>query len=234
VWFTGRGGGTSAAPYDLANLALHVGDDPSAVHANRAALAHALGAGVPDPEAWVWLDQVHGATVVVADGPRPSPSAPLAQADAAVTVRPGMPLAVLVADCAPVALVSPGAVGVVHAGWRGLEAGVVEHAVAQLRALEPGGGAVRAVIGPCIHPARYEFGAADLARLTVRFGPAVASTTEWGTPALDLPAAVTSALRGAGVDDVTDVGVCTAASPHHFSHRRDGTTGRQAVVVVRP
>jgi copper oxidase (laccase) domain-containing protein len=96
-----------------------------------------------------------------------------------------------------------------------------------------GGDPVVAVLGPCIHPAHYEFGADLLARLVARFGPEVAGTTVDGRPALDVPAAVRATLAVAGVSAVTDVGVCTAASPDHFSARRDGTTGRQAVVVVR-
>jgi len=148
-----------------------------------------------------------------------------------------------VADCAPIALVGEHTVGVVHAGWAGLEAGVIERAVEALRSLDAqkldqrsGTGRalqVRAVLGPCIHPAHYEFGAADLARLVARFGPHVAGVTEWGTPALDLPAAVMRELARVGVHETVDVDVCTAESPHHFSHRRDGITGRQAVVVVR-
>ena len=151
-----------------------------------------------------------------------------------MTDRPGLPLVVLVADCAPIALVGGRAVGVVHAGWQGLERGVVERAVTAVRAVDGDtDGAVRAVLGPCIRPGRYEFGTVDLDRLVARFGPAVAATTDWDTPALDLPAAITVALAGVGVTDVVDAGVCTSASPDHFSHRRDGTTGRQAVVVVK-
>jgi len=92
---------------------------------------------------------------------------------------------------------------------------------------------VRALLGPCIHVANYEFGAEELDRLVARFGPSVAGRTDAGTPAFDLPAAVDAALREAGVRERATWGVCTAASPDHFSYRRDGVTGRQAVVVVR-
>jgi len=137
----------------------------------------------------------------------------------------------MTADCAPIALVAPDAVGVVHAGWPGLEAGVIETAVDALRQLSSG--PIQAVLGPCIHPARYEFGPDLLERLVARLGPEVASQTDTGAPALDIPVAVRIALARAGVDELTDVDVCTSASPDHFSHRRDGVTGRQAVVVVR-
>jgi copper oxidase (laccase) domain-containing protein len=139
-------------------------------------------------------------------------------------------MVVLTADCAPVALASDAAAAVVHAGWTGALAGVVEAAVAQLRAV--GHGDVVAAIGPCIRPGCYEFGADDLATITARLGPEVASTTDDGQPALDLPGAVRVALERAGVHEVTDVGICTASSPDYFSHRRDGTTGRQGLIVV--
>ena len=184
--------------------------------------------GTPeDPARWVWLRQVHGHRVVTIDE---APAAP-PEADAAVTARTGLPLVVLTADCAPVALVAPGAVGVVHAGWPGLEQDVLGAAVDALRSLSPG--PVRAVLGPCVHPGRYEFGPDLLERLVARLGPAVAGRTDAGTPALDIPTAVGIALARAGVDEFEDVGVCTATSPDHFSHRRDGITGRQAVVIVR-
>lgn len=224
VW-TDRHGGVSAPPFDTANLAAGSGDVPAAVHENRARLARVLGLG--REEDWWWLRQVHGSRVVHARG-RPPEKAP--EADALVTAEWGRPLVVLTADCAPIALVSDTAVGAVHAGWSGLLAGVVEAAVEQLRVV--GSGTVRAVLGPCVHPEHYEFGADDLGRLVDRFGAGVASRTHAGTPALDLPAAVRVALERAGVESVDDVDVCTSASPDHFSHRRDGTTGRQALVVV--
>lgn len=217
----------SIAPYASANLGDHVGDDPDAVAENRRRTARRTPFTPDDPSAWVWLRQVHGETVVSADAAPASPP----EADAAVTAEPGLPLVVLTADCAPIALVAPDAVGVVHAGWPGLEAGVIEAAVAALRDLSPG--PIQAVLGPCIHPARYEFGADLLERLVARLGPEVASRTAAGTPALDIPTAVQRVLARAGVETFADVGICTAASPDHFSHRRDGTTGRQAVVVVR-
>jgi YfiH family protein len=217
----------SRAPYDTANLGDHVDDEPAAVAENRRRAARALAAVPVDPAGWVWLRQVHGSEVVTVEAAPVRPP----EADAAVTTTAGLPLVVLTADCAPVALAAPGAVAVVHAGWPGLEQGVLGAAVDALRARSDG--PVHAVLGPCVHPARYEFGADLLGRLVERLGPEVAAITDAGTPALDIPAAVRISLARAGVDHFTDVGVCTAASPDHFSHRRDGVTGRQAVVVVR-
>jgi YfiH family protein len=209
------------------NLADHVGDDPAVVAENRARAAAMLGVGPADPRGWVWLRQVHGREVVTVDAASAEPP----EADAAVTTAVDLPLVVLTADCAPVALASPGGVAVVHAGWPGLEQGVLGAAVDALRAVAPG--PVQAWLGPCVHPARYEFGPDLLARLVERLGPEVAATTATGTPALDIPAAVRVSLARAGIDELTEVDVCTASSPDHFSHRRDGVTGRQAVVVVR-
>ena len=89
------------------------------------------------------------------------------------------------------------------------------------------------MLGPCIHPARYEFGRADLDRLVARFGPSVEGRTADGTSGARRPGRRSGPRsREVGVTDVDDVDVCTAASPDHFSYRRDGITGRQALVVV--
>jgi copper oxidase (laccase) domain-containing protein len=151
-------------------------------------------------------------------------------ADGAVTACPGFPLIVLTADCAPIALAVDEAVAAVHAGWRGLLSGIVDQAVATLRAV--GSGPVRAVIGPCIQPARYAFGRADLETVAARIGPEALAETAEGEPALDLPGALRAELARAGVVEVAEVGICTAGDRHHFSFRRDGTTGRQAMIVV--
>lgn len=151
------------------------------------------------------------------------------QADAAVTAVPGCVLAVQVADCAPVALVASSVVGVVHAGWRGLVAGVVQNAVAAMRAA--GADGIDAVIGPCIEPACYEFGPDDLDAVAAALGDEVRGTTRSGSTALDLRAAVRASLRTAGVEQISEADVCTACSPVHWSHRARGEDERQAVVA---
>ena len=93
---------------------------------------------------------------------------------------------------------------------------------------------VHAFLGPCIRPAAYEFGAAELDQLVRQFGTAVEGRTAWGTRALDLPAGVRVALARAGVEELDDCRVDTFASPEYFSYRRDGTTGRQVTVAVMP
>ena len=161
VVFTGRAAG------DLG----HAGDY---VHAVRPEVEARRRAVVDLP--WTWLRQVHGDRVVVVDEPGGGAGR---SADAAVTDRSGCALAVLTADCAPVALLgSNGVVGVAHAGWRGLVAGVLERAVEVMRAA--GAGDVHALLGPCIRPGCYEFGADDLAQVARRLGDGVRGTTSTG------------------------------------------------------
>ena len=237
ILFSDRTGGVSAPPFDTANAGYARGDDPANVDENRGRIGAALGGRGSDPAEWICLRQVHGARVYPSDVAgrrlrRAGRSAP--EADAAVSAEPDAVLSVLTADCAPVALVAPGVVGAVHAGWRGVLAGVLEAAVAEIRVRTDG--PIAALLGPCIHPECYEFSAADLEPIAARLGPEVAGETAAGQLALDLPVAVALALTEAGVDDITDIGVCTACSPDHFSHRRDGSvhgvTGLQTMLVA--
>jgi polyphenol oxidase len=178
---------------------------------------------------WTWLRQVHGDTVVTVDAPGEGAGT---RADGAVTAEAGCALAVLTADCAPVALASPqGVVGVVHAGWRGLVAGIVPRTVDAMGAL--GATDVSAVVGPCIGAECYEFGADDIATVTAAVGPQVRARTTGGRPALDLRAGVAASLARAGVVDVRHVAVCTACSSSHWSWRAGRAHERQAVVVWR-
>lgn len=178
------------------------------------------------PKPWTWVHQVHGSRVVVVTRPGQHAGE---DADAAVTAVEGCVLAVQVADCAPVALEADGVLGVVHAGWRGLAAGVLPAAVEAMRAL--GATTVTATIGPCIRAGCYEFGAADLDVVAAALGQHVRGTTIGGRPALDVPAAVRASLAAAGVVRIDDVGTCTACSPNHWSHRARRDPARQAVVA---
>jgi YfiH family protein len=174
---------------------------------------------------WTWLRQVHGATVVAVASPGAGAGS---RADASVTAALDAVLAVQTADCAPVVLVGNGAVGVAHAGWRGLVAGVIPAAVAALAELDAGD--IRAVIGPLIRPDRYEFDERELALVADCAGEQVRARTLEGQPALDLAAAVSSVLNRAGVTDIDDLGLDTA-EPEYFSHRCRGDTGRQVSSV---
>jgi len=172
-----------------------------------------------DRRDWAMVRQVHGAGVVVADR-----VGHLGDGDAIVTVTPDLPIAVRVADCAPIALLGDGVVGVVHAGWRGIVAGVIPAALDTMRSL--GAGDIRAVLGPCIHAECYEFGAEELERIAAELGDGVRGTTSWGTPALDVPAAI-----GAHLPDVEHESACTACAGGYWSFRARGDEERQAVVA---
>lgn len=179
-----------------------------------------------------WLHQVHGAGVVVV-APDRGGCGRGEDGDALVTAG-AEALAVMTADCAPVALISPeGVIAAVHAGWRGLVAGVIQSTVATMRSL--GAVHVEAALGPCIHAECYEFGDPQLAEVAARFGPQVRSGTATGRPALDLPMAVRAALDEAGAALVHDDGRCTACSADRFfSHRARKEHQRQAMVVWKP
>ena len=199
--------------------------DAPAVDAARARLL--AGAGGP-PVSWNWLRQVHGAEVVVAEGAGHHQGT---EADALVTARAGVPVAVQTADCGAVVLTSAeGVVGAAHAGWRGLAAGVVQRTVAQMRSL--GAGTVVAHVGPMIHPECYEFGADDLDQVAAALGPDVVGRTRTGALALDVPSAVHAALLAADVAVASASPGCTACEAERwYSHRARKETGRMAAVV---
>jgi purine-nucleoside/S-methyl-5'-thioadenosine phosphorylase / adenosine deaminase len=226
--FSTRGGGVSRPPYDALNLGYAVGDDPAAVARNRAGLERWAGAPV------AYATQVHGTRVVVLSQPPAPGSTSVGEADALVSVSPQVAVAVLVADCVPVLLADPeaGVVAAVHAGRRGLVAGVVEAAVAAMVAQGASVGRVRAAIGPAIAGESYEV-PAELQDEVVSVVPQTRATTSWGTPALDLPAGVAAVLAAAGVEHVTQLARDTWTDPALFSFRRSQRTGRFAG-VVRP
>jgi copper oxidase (laccase) domain-containing protein len=199
-----------------------------------------LPAGVPDGLVLRRMRQVHGAGVVVVDGPvpdgavpwEPGPGRSPPEGDAVVAAKPGVALAVLTADCASVALGSPeGVHGAVHVGWRGLGAEVLGRAVAAMRAL--GARTVVGGLGPCIGPCCYEFSRDDLDALVTTCGRDVATTTTWGRPSLDLPAAVRGQLSRSGASLVVESGPCTVCTPGFFSHRGRRDEARQALLVWR-
>lgn len=195
----------------------HVDGDPEV----RAATAHRL---VDLP--WSWVRQVHGADVVVVE--RPGQGG--VDGDALVTDIAGAVLSVRGADCPVVAFVSDeGVIGVAHAGWRGLVAGVLEATVATMRSL--GAGRIDALLGPCITAAHYEFGADELDRIAARLGDGVRARTHAGTPALDLVAGVEAALAGVAVTVDRRGHRCTAADPALYSHRARAEAGRHTAAV---
>lgn len=238
--FTTRRGGVSQGPFRSLNLGLTVpgadgapiaGDDPRAVAANRRSLADQVG--VP-ARRFAHGHQVHGGDVVrVTTAPGGAWSAAqlggVPASDGQATALPGVAAIVLAADCLPIALVAPGAVAMLHAGWRGLASGVIDSGVAALRALG-GDTPIAAAIGPGAGRCCYEV-SDDVHAVFAVHGPEVRDGRR-----LDLKLVAARSLRTAGVDEVHDAGLCTICSDPSlfFSHRRDGgLTGRQAGVAWR-
>ena len=223
--FTDRLGGVSGAPFDSLNLAVTGDDDPAA----RAENLRLLLADFAPGDALADLRQVHGREVVTAEGPVAG-----AEADGLVTSVPGVVLMVRAADCVPVVLADPVArvVGAAHAGRDGLVHGVVPATVRRMREL--GAEDLTAWIGPHVCGGCYEVPAA-LREEVAAVEPSTATTTTWGTPALDIGAGVRAQLEGAGVR-VVEVSRCTRESEDLYSHRRDGAgAGRHAALVrIRP
>jgi purine-nucleoside/S-methyl-5'-thioadenosine phosphorylase / adenosine deaminase len=215
--FSTRLGGVSEAPYDSLNIGILTDDDRERVRENRELLAGRVGVD-PDAVAMGW--QVHGPDLHVwRERPRSrfaDPDADLHKVDGHVTDLEGVALLVLAADCLPIALAGEGRVAMVHAGWRGLAAGVVEHALAHFPSPP------NAALGPCIGACCYEV------------GPEVLEAFGAPGPTVDLRAIAAEKLERAGAE-VQHVDLCTSCNPDlFFSHRRDGErTGRQAGVVVR-
>ena len=220
-----RTGGTSGGPWRTLNLGDHVADDAEAVGRNRERLRSALEL----PEEPRWLVQRHGARVVEADA-----GANRTPADGIVARESGIVCAVLAADCMPVLLCDRGAtvVAALHAGWRGIAAGIVE---AGVRAAGPAPAELMAWLGPAIGPERYEVGP-DVRDALLAADPGAGGAFRPAAPPdrwrANLERLVRRRLARCGVGSVHGGGTCTASDPgRFFSHRRDGVTGRMATLV---
>lgn len=183
---------------------------------------------------WTQPRQVHSDRVIAVATPGANDGA---VGDAVVTTTDDALVAVRVADCVPIALVNPaGAIGVVHAGWRGAALGVIEAAVRSMRTVLPRQATsfpIQAVIGPHICAACYQFGAHELAAMEARFGPSVVATTKDGDPALDMTAVVTAELKRLEVDIASVVGGCTAHDGERWwSHRARREPQRQILIAT--
>lgn len=218
---TTRAGGVSSGAFASLNLSARVGDDPACVARNRAILCACL------PAEPAWIKQVHGTAVI--DAERATPET---EADAAVTRRPGRVCIVMTADCLPVLLSDRAgrAVGIAHAGWRGLAAGVLENTV---RAMGSPPENLIAYIGPGIGAHRYEVGD-EVRRAFVDQDPGAAGAFapgRGGKHFADLYALARGRLAAAGVAHAHGGGFCTAGDDRFFSFRRDRTTGRMASLI---
>ena len=237
---TTRHDGVSAAPFDSFNLGTHVGDDPGAVQSNRMRLRQHVPA---EPR---WMEQVHGVQCLHLGSAAPAPASQsaLPQGDAAVTRDAGVVCAVLSADCLPVLLCARdgSAVGVAHAGWRGLAGGVIESALQGLSALGTPATQVMAWLGPAISGARFEVGAEVRAAFLDCASEDAGAFVQHqindqhrsgGEKYLaNLYALARARLRRAGVSRVYGGGFCTYLDRERFfSYRREGRTGRMASLI---
>jgi polyphenol oxidase len=218
--FTTRRGGVSRGPYASLNLGRWTDDEPAAVRRNRESLQHELGVR------FAFGRQVHGAHVNAVSA-APLDGATPAEADGQATSVGGLAPMVLTADCLPVAIAGDGAVAIVHAGWRGLAAGVLAAGVAAVRELGASG-PLAAAIGPGAGPCCYEV-REEVHRAFSSYGASARRGEH-----LDLKAIARIALQRSGVAAVHDAALCTICSDPElfFSHRRDrGITGRQAGIA---
>jgi hypothetical protein len=229
--FPSRDGGVSEPPFDGLNLGLSVGDDPAAVLENRRRFWAAVGL---TPERVVVPGQVHGTTMGWVGEPEAGRGAGDRESvlhghDALLTAAPGLGLVVSYADCVPVVIAASGpqgpALATVHAGWRGMLAGIVGDVA---RELARRGRLTAAVVGPSIGPCCFAVDDALRARFEARFPGSTGATT------VDLWACARQELASAGLApaSVTIAGLCTASDSRFFSHRRDcGATGRHLAVA---
>jgi YfiH family protein len=221
---TTRAGGASRPPYDTFNLGDHVGDEPADVEANRKRLTTELGVS-----AVAWMEQVHGRTATIVDGSEPGPAE---MTDALVTTRPGLAVAVLVADCVPILLSDPvaGVVAAVHAGRVGARVGVVPATLEAMRSAGAQTHRIEGLLGPAICGECYEVPAAMAADVEKHL-PGSACRTRKGTPGVDLKAGLWRQLADLGVGKIGVDPRCTVEDKTLFSYRRDGKTGRIAAVT---
>ncbi len=230
---TTRAGGVSEGPFGAAaagglNIGASCGDVAEAVRTNR----QRLGAALPSQPRW--LRQVHGAEVICIDE-----DASTAAADASISLRAGSVCAVAVADCLPVFFTDAGgrAVGVAHAGWRGLACGILQNTAAALRArLDERDAELLAWLGPAIGPDHFEVGEDVLAAMQARLPRAQSAFTALAPEKYlcDLFELARQALAQAGIDRVYGGGLCTYGDPARFySFRRDRVTGRHAALIWR-
>ena len=225
--FTTRLGGVSQPPYDSLNLGAHVGDDPDAVRENRARVATQLNL---DPARFIWMDQVHSATVRVVNAA--DLGAPISATDAVVTTDPTVVLTVMVADCVPVLLydADAGVIAAAHAGRTGARNGVVSNTVATMVELGANPDSMTVHLGPAASGRRYEL-PREMAEDVEERLPGSLTQTDQGTWGSDVRAGLARQLTTLGVGNIVMDPRCTIEDSNLFSYRRDGKTGRQAGII---
>lgn len=234
--FTTRQGGMSRGPFASLNLGRGTADDPAAVAANREAVLRALRL---DPARQVEADQVHGIAVTVVGTAEAGRSIP--EADGLITAEATLALAVHAADCVPILLADPrrGVVAALHAGWRGIAAGIAPEGLRVLRGrFGTAPGDLLVALGPAIGPCHYEVDEPVVAQLRRwAWWETVMEATAPGRWHLDLRAACRAQLVAAGVrpEAIETLDACTFHHPEFFySYRRDRVTGRMAGIIAPP
>lgn len=221
-----RQGGISEGQYESLNVGTHVGDVRDHVSENRRRLAE-LCAFPAEP---AWLNQVHGKRVVI---DREADNVP--DADAAYTSEVGRVCVVMTADCLPVTLASDDGqeIAIAHAGWRGLECGVIETTI---RAFKAAPANLLVWLGPAISRDAFEVGEDVRAAFLAQDKAAAAcfALNERGRWQADLYGLARRRLAAAGITRVYGGAMCTHGDPgRFFSYRRDGQCGRMASFVFR-
>ena len=236
--FLGRRGGVSTGLCAGLNVGFGSGDDLGLVAENRRLAVEAVAPGAR----LVTVFQVHSDTALYADAPWPDGNRP--PADAMVTDRPGLALAILTADCTPVLLADreAGVIGAAHAGWKGALAGVVESVVASMERLGARRERVAAAIGPVIARKSYEVDDAFFRRF-LDTEPAHEFFFTPGRPGhhqFDLEAFVLARVAEAGIRHAEALGLDTYSDPDRFysyrraTHRGEPTYGRQFSIIALP
>lgn len=223
--FFTRKGGASSGLFSGLNCGRRSSDQRDMVLVNRARVAEAMGV---EKQQLATVKQVHSAHVVTLDQRADIEVTRDITADALVTDRRDVAIAVLTADCQPILLTDPdaGVIGACHAGWRGTLDGVIEATVDAMRRL--GARQITAVIGPSISQRHYEVGDDFMDAFLVE-DPALSrffSGGPAGKPHFDLPGLGLSRLRAAGVDAEWS-GHCTYSDPERFFSYRRSTHEKQ-------
>jgi polyphenol oxidase len=220
AFFT-RAGGVSEGVYASLNAGTGSDDDQANVRENRARMASALDVA---PDSLLTCYQIHSPDVVTVEAPWAADARP--RADAMVTRVPNIALGISTADCGPVLFADTEAqvIGGAHAGWRGAFTGVIEATIAAMEKLGAKRAHIAAALGPMIREQNYEVGPEFVARFTdvdsdnARF---FAPSPRAGHAMFGLPGYITMRLRGAGIEKIDDLGLCTCADEGRFySFRR--------------
>lgn len=234
--FFARGGGVSSGPYASLNFSVTVGDSEANVAENFGRAAAALG--VP-AERIYFLSQVHGALAVSLRGDERRVDVVQREGDALTCLDPKCAIGVRIADCVPILLADSrtGAVAAVHAGWRGIVAGVVETGVEAVLGRSGSAEGIVAAVGPHISVAAFEV-SEEVASMLKECSPDpdVIDRGYGAKPHVDLAKIVTAKLEALGVarSRIDRVGGCTMLEPErYFSFRRDGPrSGRHLAAIV--